>query len=53
MRRWGPEIISWMDEVRLSDTVLAPSPFLRASLVPEPSSAAMLLLGALALCRRR
>ena len=53
MRRWCPEIISWMDEVRLSDAVLDPNQFLRATLVPEPASAALFLLGALALRRRR
>ena len=36
-----------------SDTVLAPNQFLRTTLVPEPTSAALFLLGALALRRRR
>ena len=48
----GRAFDGWMDEVRLSDTVLTPNQFLRTTLVPEPSSAALLLLGALALRRR-
>ncbi|MDZ7615805.1 MAG: LamG domain-containing protein [Patescibacteria group bacterium] len=48
-------LVGLIDEVRFSNTVLAPDQFLRATAVPEPGSCALLLLAAcgLAACRRR
>ena len=44
---------TFIDEVRYSDGVLDPTQFLRATSIPEPSTALLSLLGGLALLRRR
>ncbi|MBI1367571.1 MAG: PEP-CTERM sorting domain-containing protein [Planctomycetes bacterium] len=47
----GRAFDGWVDEVRLSDTVLATNQFL--TVIPEPSSAALMGLMGLALVRRK
>lgn len=43
----------WIDEVRLSDTILTTDQFLRADIIPEPSHALLLLTGLTAFGLRR
>ncbi|MBI1367570.1 MAG: PEP-CTERM sorting domain-containing protein [Planctomycetes bacterium] len=47
----GRALDGWLDEVRISDTLLTPNQFL--TIVPEPTSFAMLGVSGLALMRRR